>query len=48
MNSNRNYLDYLEDIIAETNKIGQFIEGMTYEHFEKDSKTAYAVIRAWR
>jgi len=46
MTSNRNYLDYLEDIVAETNKIWQFIEGMTYEDFEKDSKTAYAVIRA--
>ncbi len=46
MTSKRIPLDYLEDIVAETKKIGQFIEGMTYDNFEKDAKTAYAVIRA--
>ena len=46
MTFKRIYLDYLEDIIDATEKISQFIEGMTYEQFAKDAKTAYAVIRA--
>ncbi len=46
MTSKRIHLDYFEDIVDATEKIGQFIEGMTYEQFAKDAKTVYAVIRA--
>jgi uncharacterized protein with HEPN domain len=46
MTSKRIFLDYLEDIVDATEKIEQFISGMTYDQFAKDSKTAYAVIRA--
>lgn len=46
MTAKRIYVDYLEDIVDAAEKIGQFIEGLTYEQFAKDAKTAYAVIRA--
>jgi uncharacterized protein with HEPN domain len=46
MTSKRIYLDYLEDIFDEAKNIAQFIEGMRYEEFARDTKTAYAVIRA--
>jgi uncharacterized protein with HEPN domain len=40
------YLDYLEDILDAIQKVRQFIQGMTYEEFTEDTKTAFAVIRA--
>lgn len=46
MTSKRVYPDYLEDIAAASDKIAQFIEGMTYGQFVKDAKTTYAVVRA--
>jgi uncharacterized protein with HEPN domain len=46
MKSKRDYLDYLNDIADAAGKIGQFIEGMTYEQFKKDDKTVFAVLRA--
>lgn len=46
MTSKRIYIDYLEDIVDASEKIGQFIAGMTHEQFAKDDKTVYAVIRA--
>lgn len=46
MSSDREYADYLEDIIDAISKIAKFIEGMTFDQFTKDDKTAYAVLRA--
>jgi len=46
MNKEREYGDYLEDILKALNKISEFIEGMTFEQFMKDDKTSFAVIRA--
>lgn len=46
MNSERGYVDYLEDILDATEKAMQFIRGMTYEQFVSDFKTTFAVVRA--
>ena len=43
----REYRDYLVDIIDSIDKIESFVKGMKFETFEKDAKTAYAVIRAF-
>ncbi len=42
----RDYRDYLQDIIDSINDIGNFIEGMTFDDFKKDRKTSNAVIRS--
>jgi len=39
------YLDYIEDILDATQRIAEFIRGMTYEQFVQDAKTTFAVIR---
>ena len=39
-------LDYLEDIADQIEKVRRFVEGLTFEEFRDDHKTAYAVIRA--
>ncbi len=46
MNSEREYKDYLEDILDAISKITKFIVGMTSDQFAEDDKTSYAVIRA--
>ena len=46
MTTDRDYLDYFEDIAVAAEKIAQFVQGMTYEQFARDDKTAYAVVRA--
>ena len=46
MNPERLYGDYLEDILDALIKVKQFIAGMTFEQFQKDDKTTFAVIRA--
>lgn len=46
MTPRRVYLDYLQDIADAADKIAQFIAGMSYAQFVKDTKTSYAVIRA--
>ncbi len=38
--------DYVEDIIVAMTDAEQFIGGMKYDEFVKDTKTVYAVIRA--
>ena len=43
----REYKDYLADIIDSIDKTELFVKGMKFEAFEKDAKTAYAVIRAF-
>ncbi|KGK98075.1 hypothetical protein LI82_10060 [Methanococcoides methylutens] len=42
----RSSVDHLEDIRSAIDDILTFVEGYTYEHFEDDKKTQYAVIRA--
>ncbi len=46
MKRNREYTDYLKDILDAIEKIQQFVEGMDFEKFSRDSKTIFAVIRA--
>ncbi|OGU33370.1 MAG: hypothetical protein A2057_01060 [Ignavibacteria bacterium GWA2_35_9] len=45
MNTQRDYLDYLNDIYDSINKGIAFINGMSYEDFSKDEKTQFALIR---
>ena len=46
MTPERDYLDYIEDIIDASEKAMHFIKGMTFDSFAGDSKTLFAVIRA--
>jgi uncharacterized protein with HEPN domain len=46
MKHNREYTDYLKDILEASEKVQQFVEGMDFEKFSRDPKTVYAVIRA--
>jgi uncharacterized protein with HEPN domain len=46
MMPDRTFLDYLEDMADATERVAEFIEGLTYEEFLEDTKTAFAVIRA--
>ncbi len=41
----RDYRIYLKDIVAAMESIERFIEGMDFEAFEADDKTASAVMR---
>lgn len=41
----REYKLYLSDIVTAMESIERFVEGMTYEQFQQDDKTASAVIR---
>ena len=43
----REYKDYVVDIIDAIEKTETFIKGMKFETFEKDTKTTFAVIRAF-
>ena len=42
---NRNTTIYLRDIIENMRLAEDFVQGMTYESFVSDPKTAYAVLR---
>jgi uncharacterized protein with HEPN domain len=46
MITERTFLDYLEDILDGIEKVGQFVEGMSFDQFADDHKTSFAVIRA--
>jgi uncharacterized protein with HEPN domain len=46
MSRQRNYTDYLHDMVEYANDAEQFVAGMTYEQFLADRKTQLAVIRA--
>jgi uncharacterized protein with HEPN domain len=46
MTKNREYIDYLEDIVDAAQKAQRFIKNMDYEAFIQDDKTAFAVVRA--
>jgi len=41
----RNYLIYLEDIIAAMESIKTFVQGLSFNEFEHDDKTRSAVIQ---
>ncbi len=41
----RDYRIYLKDIVAAMESIERFIEGMDFEAFQADDKTASAVMR---
>ena len=43
---NRDFEDYLSDILEAMGKAQQFVETLSYEEFRKDDKTVFAVIRA--
>ena len=43
---NREYADFLQDMLENAQRAIQFTMGMDYESFTKDDKTVYAVIRA--
>lgn len=42
----REYRDYLQDILYAVKRAESFIEGMDFVAFEADEKTAFAVVRA--
>lgn len=42
----REYGDYVQDILDSINDVGKFTEGMNSDSFAKDKKAVYAVIRA--
>ena len=42
----RNFLDFVDDIAHELENVRAFVEGMTFEQFMDDRKTAYAVVRS--
>lgn len=42
----REYLDYLADIVDAATKAAGFVQGMTFEQFESDERTLFAVVRA--
>lgn len=43
---NKDYADYIQDILNSIDEIGEFIEDMKYEDFLKDKKTINAVVRS--
>ena len=42
----REYRDFATDILAETERILEFVQGMTFDEFRQDYKTSYAVFKA--
>ena len=42
----REYKNYILDIYNSTEEIEKFVEGFSFEKFQNDRKTVYAVIRA--
>jgi uncharacterized protein with HEPN domain len=45
MKGQREYVDYLADILDASEKIAAFIKGMTEAQFEADDKSQFAVVR---
>jgi uncharacterized protein with HEPN domain len=42
----RQFRDYLDDILDNARKLKSFVAGLSFEDFEADEKTQYAVMRA--
>ena len=43
---NREFEDYLRDILEAMEKAQQFVGKLSYEEFKEDDKTVFAVVRA--
>lgn len=43
---NRDYRDYVQDILDSIIDLENFVKGMSYEEFKKDKKTINAVVRS--
>lgn len=46
MNPDRRYIDFLQDIVNNLEKVESFVAGMDYDDFLADEKTRYSVICA--
>lgn len=46
MTGEREFIDYLNDILDSIEKVAHFISGIDYQGFVMDEKTIFAVIRA--
>ena len=46
MTPDREYVDFLSDILDAAKKALSFVAGMSYEEFASDEKTEFAVVRA--
>lgn len=46
MSAERDVSDYLRDILENARMARRFVEGMSFEQFETDLRTSYAVVRA--
>jgi len=46
MKSNREYTDYLQDILESTTKARQFVKGVEFEAFRANDEKVFVVIRA--
>jgi uncharacterized protein with HEPN domain len=42
----RDYRDYLQDMLEAAEKVALFVQGMTQDQFLADEKTQFAVVRA--
>jgi uncharacterized protein with HEPN domain len=47
MSEGRDIRDYLDDMSDMLVKLQEFVDGMTFEEFQEDPKTIFAVIRAF-
>lgn len=47
MSTNRESIDYLQDIADAIEKVEEFTAGMNYDQFRADEKTIFAVVRAF-
>jgi uncharacterized protein with HEPN domain len=46
VSAERDFRDYLHDMLEAADKVASFIQGMTEKQFLADEKTQYAVVRA--
>lgn len=44
--SKRELGDYLQDILTHIEAANRFVDGMTFQEFERDEKTIFALVRA--
>jgi len=44
MSRDREYFDYIRDMLESSQKAIEFAAGINYERFSKDDKTTYAVV----
>jgi len=46
MSREREYVDYIRDMLVSSQKAIEFVAGLEYTQFSADDKTTYAVVRA--